>query len=122
MPERHASAARTQPAPADPGEPRVSVLIPLPLAGAYDYLGPDDPPLRPGDVVRVPLGTREVLGVVWDRSSDAESDAETVPAARLKWVQARYQAPPFSEIQRRFIPGLLPRAARSGRYIERLDL
>ena len=103
MPERHASAARTQPTPADPADSRVSVLIPLPLAGPYDYLGPDDPPLRPGDVIRVPLGTREVLGVVWDRDSDAESDAETVPAARLKWVQARYEAPPFSEIQRRFI-------------------
>ncbi len=111
MPERHASAARTQPAPADPAplpglvppEPRVSVLIPLPLAGAYDYLAPDDPPLPLGAVVRVPLGGREVLGVVWDRDSEAEGNAETVPAERLKWVQARYQTPPILEVQRRFI-------------------
>ena len=97
MPERHASAARTQPAPADPAplpglvppEPRISVLIPLPLAGAYDYLAPDDPPLPPGAVVRVPLGGREVLGVVWDRDSEAEGDAVAVPAERLTWVQAR---------------------------------
>lgn len=111
MPERHASAARTQPAPADPAplpglvppEPRISVLIPLPLAGAYDYLAPDDPPLLPGMVVRVPLGGREVLGVVWDRGAEAEGDAEAVPAARLKWVQARYETPPMLEVQRRFI-------------------
>jgi len=111
MPERHASAARTQPAPADPAAlpdpappaPRVSVLIPLPLAGAYDYLGPDDPPLRPGEVVRVPLGVREVLGVVWDRDSDVESEAGEVPPERLKWVQARCETPPLPEVQRRFI-------------------
>ena len=103
MPERHASATRTQPAPADPAplpglaprEPRVSVLIPLPLAGAYDYLGPDDPPLRPGAVVRVPLGGREVLGVVWDRDPEAAGAAEAVPAERLKWVQARVETPPL---------------------------
>ena len=93
MPERHASAARTQPTPAEPpalpglapSAPRVSVLIPLPLAGAYDYLGPDDPPLAPGEVVRVPLGAREVLGVVWDRDSDPETEieADMVPAERL---------------------------------------
>jgi primosomal protein N' (replication factor Y) len=111
MPERHASAARAQTAPADPAplpglvppEPRISVLIPLPLAGAYDYLAPDDPPLRPGAVVRVPLGGREVLGVVWDRDSEAEGEAEAVPVERLKWVQAVYDTPPIPEVQRRFI-------------------
>ena len=115
MPERHASAARTQAASADPAalpgleprEPRVSVLLPLPLAGAYDYLGPVDPPLKPGEVVRVPLGGREVLGVVWDRDSEAEIESETGPeavsAGRLKWVQGRCDAPPFSGVQRRFI-------------------
>ncbi len=115
MPERHASAARSQPASADPaGLPglappalRVSVLIPLPLAGAYDYLGPDDPPLAPGEVVRVPLGGRQVLGVVWDRETEPDTAAdpgpEAVPAERLKWVQDRYQVPPLTEVQRRFI-------------------
>jgi len=115
MPERHASAARTQAASADPAAlpglappgPRVSVLMPLPLAGAYDYLGPDDPPLRPGEVVRVPLGGRAVLGVVWDRESGPGSDAgaepEAVPVERLKWVQGRCDTPPLSEVQRRFI-------------------
>ncbi len=113
MPERHASAARTQPTPAEPpalpglapSAPRVSVLIPLPLAGAYDYLGPDDPPLAPGEVVRVPLGAREVLGVVWDRDSDPETEieADMVPAERLKWVQERCETLPLPEVQRRFI-------------------
>ncbi|MCH9012433.1 MAG: hypothetical protein IIA68_05140, partial [Proteobacteria bacterium] len=64
MPDRHASADRAGPPPANPGpdprEARVSVLLPLPLAGAYDYLAPADLALGPGDVVRVPLGGREV--------------------------------------------------------------
>ena len=90
-----------------PASRGVSVLLPLPLAGAYDYLGPVDQPLKPGEVVRVPLGGREVLGVVWDRDSEAEIESETGPeavsAGRLKWVQGRCDAPPFSGVQRRFI-------------------
>ena len=111
MPDRHASATRGGPAPADSGpgpappseaeapEVRVSVLLPLPLAGAYDYLAPNELALRPGDVVRVPLSGREVTGVVWDR----QAGGEELPAARLKWVQARCQVPAIGPVQRRFI-------------------
>ena len=46
----------------------VSVLVHTPahsgLAGALTYLS--EQPLAPGALVRVPLGTRETLGVVWD--------------------------------------------------------
>jgi primosomal protein N' (replication factor Y) len=80
---------------------RVSVLLPLPLPEAYDYLSPADQPVHPGDVVRVPLGHRQVAGVVWDRVS--ASDAEAVPAGRLKSVLARCDVPPFTAVQRRFI-------------------
>ncbi|MFP6740814.1 MAG: primosomal protein N' [Alphaproteobacteria bacterium] len=48
---------------------RVSVLLPLPLTGAYDYglaPGMDAPP---GSFVRVPLGKRELVGVVWGAAS-----------------------------------------------------
>jgi primosomal protein N' (replication factor Y) len=107
MPDRHASAARTGPGPADSGprpgsglrEARVSVLLPLPLAGAYDYLAPADLPLRPGDVVRVPLGGREVTGVVWDR----EPAAADLPVERLKRVRARCEVPDFDAVRRRLI-------------------
>ncbi|MHA1601007.1 MAG: primosomal protein N', partial [Alphaproteobacteria bacterium] len=114
MPERHTSAAKTSlntansetnpSAHRDPG--RVSVLLPLPLPGAYDYLAPVDRPLCPGEVVRVPLGRREMAGVVWDRPVDADAAdavAADVPASRLKSVLSRYDVPPFPAVQRRFI-------------------
>ena len=41
------------------------VLIPLALDTAYSYAVPDDLSLEEGDVVQVPLATREVAGVVW---------------------------------------------------------
>ena len=44
---------------------RVAVLLPLPLAGAYDYRVPEGLDLAPGDFVSVPLGARERIGVVW---------------------------------------------------------
>ena len=41
------------------------VLIPLALDTAYSYAVPSDLALSAGDVVQVPLGTRETVGVVW---------------------------------------------------------
>ena len=72
MPDRHTSAARTVPAgrksPAGPAsgsqDGRLSVLLPLPLEGPYDYAAPPGQGLAPGDLVRVPLGSRELTGVV----------------------------------------------------------
>jgi len=79
---------------------RVPVLLPLPLAGAYDYLVPDGLDLAPGDFVRVPLGARERTGVVWE---PAAADAAPVAAGRLKPVIARLDAPPLPAALRRLI-------------------
>ena len=43
----------------------VSVLIPLALPGPYEYAVPEGLGLVRGDFVRVPLGPRQVMGVVW---------------------------------------------------------
>ena len=43
----------------------VKVLLPLPLADAYDYSVPEGTEVAPGQFVIVPLGKRETLGVVW---------------------------------------------------------
>ncbi len=113
MPERHASIARPGQelkthaesggaggGPADgPGERRVSVLLPLPLDRAYDYLVPSGLALAPGDLVRVPLGSREVLGVVWEPARDSG----LIPPERLKAVVERCEVPPMPPVQRRFI-------------------
>ena len=42
----------------------VTVVLPYPFASGYSYLRPDDLTLAPGDFVLVPLGGREVPGVV----------------------------------------------------------
>jgi primosomal protein N' (replication factor Y) len=53
---------------------RVAVVVPTPahssIAGPLSYLS--ELPLVAGTLVRVPLGRREVLGVVWDASSTVE--------------------------------------------------
>ncbi|HEX2150612.1 MAG TPA: primosomal protein N', partial [Stellaceae bacterium] len=77
----------------------VRVLLPLPLRGALDYRpreGGGAPP--PGQFVRVSLGSRRVVGVVWDDQSDGE-----VPAERLKPVIEILPTPPLRPELRRFI-------------------
>ena len=98
MPERHASSRATAEGAASAlGAARVSVLLPLPLAGAYDYLAPRAWALRPGDFVAAPLGRNEVVGVVW---GDAADD---VAPAKLKRVTERLDAPPMPDSLRRLI-------------------
>src|SRR5271154_6832395 len=71
-----------------------AILLPLPLAGCYDYLGDG---VAPGDFVVVPLGGRETLGVVWGPGTGE------VPEAKLKTVIGRLDLPPFPEVSRRFV-------------------
>ncbi len=71
-----------------------SVLLPLPLAGCYDYSGED---VAPGDFVIVPLGNREQIGVVWGPGTGE------VAAERVKSVIGRLDVPALPEICRRFI-------------------
>ncbi|MCB4820886.1 primosomal protein N' [Roseicella aerolata] len=80
---------------------RVPVLLPLPLAGAYDYAVPASMALRPGEFVSVPLNQREVVGVVWD--PPAEPEPNPVPDRRLRPVSAVLPAPPMTANLRRFI-------------------
>lgn len=82
---------------ADPASGRVAVLLPLPLAGPYDYAVPKGMALEPGDLVAVPLGGTERLGVVWGAAEGA------VAPDRLKPVSARIDCPPLPEALRRFV-------------------
>jgi len=78
----------------------VAVLLPLALDHSYDYLSPDGLDLQPGDVARVPLGSRERLGVVWDAPTEG---AKSVDPARLKQVIERVDVPGLPLVTRRFI-------------------
>src|SRR5438093_4742079 len=81
---------------------RISILLPLPLGGAYDYALPEGMRLAPGDFVKVPLGGRLVTGVVWDKPL-GESGAVPVPDERLREIEECLPAPPMPETLRRFI-------------------
>ena len=75
----------------------VRVLLPLPLADAYDYSVPDGMEVTAGHFVVVPLGRRETLGVVW-----GEGTGE-VPEAKLRDIVGVMPALPMAEPLRRFV-------------------
>ena len=60
-----------------PPAPR-RVLLPLPLTGAYDYRAASGAGLeRAGDFVVVPLGSRDVTGVVWGEALGEVAELKT---------------------------------------------
>ena len=76
----------------------VRVLLPLPLPTALDYLAPDGGASpEPGSFVRVPLGGRSLVGVVWG-GADGE-----LPVERLKPVVEALPIPPLRPALRRFV-------------------
>ena len=78
-------------------EATISVLLPLPLAGAYDYRVPESLAAPPGSFVRVPLGPRTVTGVVWRHG---EGD---VAAEKLRDVESVLPAPPMAKPMRNLV-------------------
>lgn len=80
------------------GVPTVSVLLPLAVDGPYTYRVPNGVTLSPGDIVRVPLGPREIIGAVWDDVPDG-----SVGHNRLRPVAHRYDAPPLDPTIRKFV-------------------
>jgi primosomal protein N' (replication factor Y) len=106
MPDDHASSTDPSASGADQQEPRESeatacrirVQLPLPLPEALDYLAaPGTPAPPPGSFVRVPLGRRSLIGVVWD------GGGEQPPAERLKPVLEVLPIPPLPPELRRFV-------------------
>jgi primosomal protein N' (replication factor Y) (superfamily II helicase) len=76
---------------------RASVLLPLPLAGAYDYRVPDGMALELGAYVEVPLGPRRLVGVVWG------AGGADLAEGRLKAIVRRFDTPPMPDVVRRFV-------------------
>ncbi|NNH29294.1 hypothetical protein C9413_07185, partial [Rhizobium sp. SEMIA 4085] len=48
------------------GTRTVPVLVPMPAPKPYSYSVPDGMAVEAGSLVQVPLGPRQVIGVVWD--------------------------------------------------------
>src|SRR5262244_3122747 len=77
----------------------VDVVIPVALDHAYSYRVPDEMELAPGDLVRVPLGTRECTGVVWADNATPNPRLDN----RLKDVAAKLDIPALRPELRKFV-------------------
>lgn len=73
------------------------MLLPIGVPGPYDYSVPPGLDVSEGDYVTVPLGPREVLGVVWGAGTGE------VGHNRLKSVIETHDAPPMTRVLRTFV-------------------
>jgi len=73
------------------------VLVPMPAERPYTYAVPEGMRVVPGSIVRVPLGPRQVAGVVWDGGADP------VDARKLRPIEQVFDCPPISRDMRRFV-------------------
>src|SRR5664279_6189532 len=69
----------------------VDVLVPVALNQNYSYRVPRGMELKPGDVVCVPLGPREVVAVVWAENANPDPRLHN----RLKEVGEKLDVPPL---------------------------
>src|SRR5258706_4121977 len=81
---------------------RVRVLLPLPLAGAYDYAVPDDVAVQPGDFVVAPLGRNSFAGVVWDGEPDGP-ETKTVDDSKLRALEGTLDVPAMPAATRKVV-------------------
>jgi primosomal protein N' (replication factor Y) (superfamily II helicase) len=77
----------------------VEVLVPVALDHTYSYGVPDGLELEPGDLVGVPLGASDTLGVVWTKDPVFDPRLDN----RLKQVEGKLDYPPLTPELRKFI-------------------
>jgi hypothetical protein len=77
----------------------VDVLVPVALNQAYSYRVPRGMELKPGDVVCVPLGPRQVIAVVWAENHNPDPRLHN----RLKDVSEKLDAPPLRDELRKLV-------------------
>ncbi len=71
------------------------VLTPVAVDIAYSYRAPRGMAVAAGDFVLVPLGSREVTGVVWE--------TRKAPGGNLKSIKAKRDLPPLADPLRQFV-------------------
>lgn len=74
-----------------------SVLVPFPVDKAYNYALPTGIDFQDGDYVTVPLGQREVPGIIWGEGAGDGA------GKKIKAVLDRHDLPPLAEAHRKFI-------------------
>ena len=76
----------------------LAVLLPLPLADAYDYLpGAESFSQQAGSIVEAPIGKKQSIGVIWGPGSGG------VAESKLKSILYNLELPPLPEASRAFI-------------------
>lgn len=80
-----------------PFDAAVPVLVPMPAERPYTYAVPHGMHVEPGSIVRVPLGPRQVAGIVWDGT------VEAIEAKKLRPIEQVFDCPPIPEPMRRFV-------------------
>jgi primosomal protein N' (replication factor Y) len=79
--------------------PFVDVLVPVALDHTYSYKVPRELALKPGDIVAVPLGARQAIGVIWADDVTIEPGLHN----RMKEVELKLDYPPLKPELRKFI-------------------
>src|SRR5919106_965185 len=82
--------------------PVVDILVPVALDRAYSYRVPEGMELAPGDVVAVPLGAHDAIGVVWAENDSPNPRLDN----RMKDVEEKLDIAPLKPELRRFIDWL----------------
>src|SRR5215470_7108193 len=77
----------------------VDILVPVALDQTYSYRVPSGLELTPGDLVAVPLGAREYMGVVWAENPTPNPRLHN----RLKDVDEKLDVPPLKAELRQFV-------------------
>jgi primosomal protein N' (replication factor Y) len=77
----------------------VDILVPVALDQTYSYRVPAGLELAPGDLVAVPLGARECMGVVWAHNPNPNPRLHN----RLKDVDEKLDVPPLKAELRQFV-------------------
>ena len=75
----------------------VPVLVPMPAERPYSYAVPDGMEVQAGSIVRVPLGPREVAGIVTEGSTDS------IDAKKLRPISELFDCPPVDDGMMRFM-------------------
>src|SRR5690606_1990156 len=75
----------------------VPVLVPMPAERPYSYMVPPGMNVQPGSIVRVPLGPREVAGIV------CEGETDVVDAKKLRQISQVFDCPPVNIEMMRFM-------------------
>lgn len=94
----------------------VPVMVPMPVDRAFTYAVPDGKTVLPGAIVQVPLGPRQVSGVVWDGEPDE------VNPKKLREITQIFDCPPLDDKMRAFIDWVSRYTLSPPGYVARMAL